>query len=724
MDSKTVGGGGPTNPSKSLILKRKLNQICRYDVLVKTTPDPIISSPKATTILWLIPSLLCAAGLTLIFSRAIDNYGHVCSSAVPSGLNVLNDPWGWLGTRIWRGSTPTPYYTGGLAILFKLFGYDTRLAMAGSCVSGAVAAYCLGQITRRRFGFTAALLAIIMFSTSPVIIRFSLAGGYHIWGLGMMMLAIDFADRHAMYSDPNSSRFYWLSGGAILLAGGARPELYALALPLVILLPGGPWKRIGYLIIAWAYPIIRVSLDMFFFTTEELTLLQRTVSDFSETVSYFTDRTSNIMKQQFWLTPFLWIGTGGLLYQLVRGNRLMPALFIYFSAIFAFLFMQGRFKLMEPEYYPPMIATFAPLISYPIGMGIDFVSGMIKARAPNFVASLAYGGAIIAFGILAYPRERIESLAPVVLHRVNASYGDMRTFISQNTEDDDTIALDYFGDMTWVMAEIQNDAVRHMWYYGINPEPMPQMLFDAMEGDRLLARQQWIRNGFEHYLVHNRPAYFLTPTDAEWRAHRHKLHYASNSLRPGLGQEILGSGTRIDLGDQFAQLNKVYSNDKVALFKFNYDQESMIRNGYFQKWTGSRVNDWVVFGARLQRIGDWDAQGVTVRLVAMNPAKPGGITQAFVPLMVQGEYLNFSVEARAFEADALSVNLYLTVDGEDRVYIKTHSGDGDWASLYFRISLKPGSEIQAGHILIGLKAGAELPAELRNVSASVGDGTG
>ena len=69
-----------------------------------------------------------------------------------------------------------------------------------------------------------------------------------------------------------------------------------------------------------------------------------------------------------------------------------------------------------------------------------------------------------------------------------------------------------------------------------------------------------------------------------------------------------------------------------------------------------------------------------------------------------------SIDAKAGDAGKLGFNLYLTVDGEQRVFSKNHPGHGAWETLTHEIGLPPGSDLQSILFRFGLRSGATEPA--------------
>jgi hypothetical protein len=127
---------------------------------------------------------------------------------------------------------------------------------------------------------------------------------------------------------------------------------------------------------------------------------------------------------------------------------------------------------------------------------------------------------------------------------------EVRDFLQQHLEPDDRIALDYFREVSWMMAEIEGPRGRDLYYYGVNvtntPRPRVNAARKDVTADEEARMNRWVGANYRQWHGQRPPRYLVTQRDEAWLQERDRQdamgHYRMYSLRPALGtDQVSGS---------------------------------------------------------------------------------------------------------------------------------------------------------------------------------------
>lgn len=514
-----------------------------YDRVQDLAPGNVPGLGRANTIaaLLLLAFLLVTGGL--ILGGLIDNKPTTSSTGLVTAHRMMTlNPAGWFTERIWwRGQqTPTPLPFTIHGALFALVGYSIHAVLCLHVLVGTLAAGLLYRITTRRYGPHAGLLAMVLYLVAPLPLYVTLSGWTFIWATMFLLLAIDLLDRAVLaLRIPN----YLLAGLALGCAGMSRPENYAVAL-LVVLFVNIPLRyRMLFLFFTFLYPLAQYAHNnLYLGDTPGLRILNDARSDMNYFFlfrEWFSDVQRRILLKNF--APLL---LGLLLPALVcfglPRHRFLTAVLAYFTLAFFAAYAMRRISFNHEGYYYAHITLLLPFLAALLSWGAAHVVAGLQAlampRRPATVTAWALVGVLILYNGIHLK----ETYANQVFYRAPQPVREVRDYLLQHLQEDDRIALDYFSEVSWMVAELEGPRGRDLYYYESNPTKTPKPRVNAARKDVSPAEQaemnRWVRANFEKWRDHKRPRFLVTQSDSAWARERDRDpamgHYPMYSLRP------------------------------------------------------------------------------------------------------------------------------------------------------------------------------------------------
>lgn len=526
----------------------------------------------------LLAAIYLLFGASLIFSGFIDNKPTTASTGLATAHRMVTlDPAGWFSDGIWwRGKptpTPLPYTVHG--IFFGMFGYSVRDILLLHTLVGTLAAWLLGRITARRFGAWTGLLAMVLYLTAPLSLYVNFSGWTFAWATMFLLLTIDLLDRAVL---ARRIPLYLLGGITLGCAGMSRPENYAVALLVVLFIEIPIRYRVAFLCMALAYPVAQyVHNNVYLGDHPGLRILDdaRTKMTYAALLwEWFKSVQHQILNRNF--APFIQYGLlpAVLFFGLPR-RRFLSCAWLYFCFAFFAAYAMRRISFNHEGYYYAHVTLAMPFLAAALTWGASIVT-----RAARFIRvparQSAWIGALFVLAVLVTQGMVLRhAYAERLFFRVPEPVREVRDFLATRLEDHDRVALDYFAEVSWMLAEIECADGRDAWYYSTNmfPEPRPSLnpARKDLSDQECAVMNAWVARNFRAWATERPPHYLVTLTEAAWEAERTRKgatgHYRMFSLRPALG---VASLEQISLGGESGTSlvgRVVFENDGFLVYE-------------------------------------------------------------------------------------------------------------------------------------------------------------
>jgi len=522
------------------------NHLTPYDRVRSLAPEATPGLRAANRIALLLLLAFIAVAGALVLGGFIDNKPTTASTGLVSAHRMVSlDPAGWFAENIWwRGKqTPTPLPFTIHGAFFALFGYSIRGILCLHILVGALAAGLLYRVAARRYGPPAGLLALLLYLAAPLPLHVTFSGWTFVWATFFLLLAIDLLDRAVL---AKSIPRYLLAGLALGCAGMSRPENYAVA-ALVFLFVNIPLRyRAAFLFLAFLYPLAQYAHNnLYLGDGPALRILDDARADMGYADlfrEWFGSVRRHILDRNF-AAPLQWLLVPALLFFGVPRNRFLTAVLAYFALAFFAAYAMRRISFNHEGYYYVHVALALPFLAALLawlaarGAAAARKLGMPR-RAARAAALLALAAALAGN---AYTLR--DTYASQVLYRAPEPVREVRDFLNNHLEPGDRIALDYFREVSWMIAEIEGPAGRDLYFYDTNPTGVPRPPVNAARKDigpeERAAMNAWVKANYTAWRESAPPRYLVTQSDAAWLRERdrpHALgHYTMYSLRPAFG---------------------------------------------------------------------------------------------------------------------------------------------------------------------------------------------
>lgn len=545
-----------------------------YDALSHASSNNV--SARRCTLLVVAAYVLF--GSTLIFLGLIDNKPTTASTGLAMAhRTVTMNLSGWFSEGIWwRGQptpTPLPYTLHG--IFFSAFGYSVRGILFLHTLIGATAAWLLGRITARRFGAWTGLLAMVLYLTAPLSLYVNFSGWTFVWATMFLLLAIDLLDRAVL---ARRIPLYLLGGIALGCAGMSRPENYAVALLVVLFIEIPIRYRAVFLLLALAYPIAQyVHNNLYLGDHPGLRILDdaRTGMTYEALfVEWFKSVQRQILNRNFAFFVQLVLLPAVLFFGLPR-RRFLACVWLYFCLAFFAAYALRRTSFNHEGYYYAHVTLAMPFLAAALAWCASVLARTARfLRMPDRPA--AGLGVLLVAAVLVVQGVMLRHVyADRLFFKVPDPVREVRDFLAAHLADHDRIALDYFSEVSWMLAEIECAGGRDAWYYSTNmfPEPRPPLnpTRKDLSDEDCAEMNAWVARNFRAWASEHPPRYLVTLTDAAWEAERVRKgatgHYRMFSLRPALG---VASLEQISLGGESGPRlagRVVYENGRFLVYE-------------------------------------------------------------------------------------------------------------------------------------------------------------
>jgi hypothetical protein len=721
-----------THPEEKTVSRhpvaRALGALFAYDDLggrdeTREGPPAEWIPPRAARIATPVLIAACVAvGWWLIATERVDNKPTVASSGM-IGIHqtVSPDLWGWMKDGFWwKGKqTPTPLPYTLIGILFRVFGYDTRYAMALNCALGGLAAWLLARLTRRRFGESAALLGGAFFLLMPLNLFISLSGFTFIWAIAFLLLAVDRLDR---FQEDRKTWQYLAAAACLLCAGMSRPEMYAASAVVMCFVRARiPW-RVAFLAIVFLYPGAQyIRNNLIFESPVGLRILedQRSRMTLAQLAAEWWQSVHNLVGNSF-SRPAQWIGLAAAAWFGLRRHRFLAALLAYFVVSFFAAYAMRRLSFNHPGYYLSHFTLFSVFLA----AGVDALLrgaawGLDRTElSRTWRISLRTVAGLAAIVALLYP-VRVQ-MANYGLYKADPRLKELRTFVRTQLDPHDKLALDYFMEVTWLMAELESDPGRRVWWYGVMHKPRPN--FNPAQPDlpaETMARvNAWLREEYAWWIARERPEYLVTPSD-EFHATQARInHVRAYSLRTSFGADNPAC-LPLDRAGTIVNGDLVYENSAVQVYRLSYPVSKQLLNNADWRTDGPTLPaSWKISAAGAVGFDTEQAGGKRIRIAEIRPT--AGISPFFtqqVPaegLVRAGDTLCATVEGRSDDSGKLELNVRVsTADRRVLEYKAQHPGDGEWRPITLGFRLPEDAQPVTIHYSLVLRQGGEQPGYFR-----------
>ncbi len=496
--------------------------------------------------------LFVAIGFALILGGYVDNKPTTASTGLMAAhRQVTLNLAGWFNDGIWwrNKQTPTPLPFTIHGFFFALFGYSIRGILCLHIVVSALAAALLFRITARRFGAWTGYLALLLYATAPLPLHVTLSGWTFVWATFFLLLALDLMDKAVL---AKRIPYYLLSGLVLGCAGMSRPENYAVAL-LVILFVNIPLRyRVAFLLCVFAYPIAQyLHNNLYLGDRPGLRILHDARNEMDQIAilrEWIGSVRRSILDQNF--APFLqWLLVPAVLFFGIRRQRFLTALVAYFFIALMGAYVMRRISFNHVGYYYAHVTLLLPfLAALLVGLTRTVATGLRKLSVPP---RMALTPALLALiGVLAFNADSLQgAYDKYVFYRVPETVREVRDYLLDHLTPEDHLSLDYFEEVSWMLAEIEGPAGRDLYYYEINVSDIPRPRVNAARKDVAPSEQKimnnWVAQNYAIWYQVKAPRYLVTLSDSAWArelANPEAMgHYRMYSLRPALGTEVPGA---------------------------------------------------------------------------------------------------------------------------------------------------------------------------------------
>lgn len=509
----------------------------------------------------------------LIFGGLVDNKPTTASTGLVTAHRMCTlNLGGWFTEGIWwrekQTPTPLPFTIHGL--FFAVFGYSVRGILALHVLVGAVAAGLLYRITTRRYGPWTGLLAMGCFLLAPLPLYVMLSGWTFVWATMFLLLAIELLDNAVL---AKRIPWYLLAGLVLGCAGMSRPENYAVAAVVVVFVNIPLRYRLAFVVLAFLYPLAQYAHNnLYLGDAPGLRILDDARSDMSYATLFeeWAAKVHRAILNRNFMPLFQWLLLPAVLFFGVPRHRFLTSILAYFCMAFFAAYAMRRISFNHEGYYFAHVTLawpfLAALLAWTTGRAAAMCQRVGLGRRPAWCIALF----LLAGVLLANTYTLRRAYAERVFFRVPDPVREVRDYLQRNLEPDDRIALDYFTEVSWMIAEIEGPNGRDLYFYNTNPSGTPRPPVNAarkgIPPEDEHPMNAWVGENYRQWREEAPPDYLVTQTDAAWVRERDRDrkdsmgHYRMYSLRPALGvdtaRDTLLSGTVVLENDEFLVIKR------------------------------------------------------------------------------------------------------------------------------------------------------------------------
>lgn len=605
------------------------SRIRRYDAVQPLDGgDPAFRAAHRLALGLLVVFVLTA--MALIAAGAIDNKPTTASTGLVAAHRAVAQNWiGWFSEGIWwRGQqtpTPLPFTIHGL--FFTLAGYTVRGILVLHTITGAVAAWLLFRITARRYGPWAGLLATGICLATPLFLHVTIAGWTFVWATLFLLLAIDLADRAALRK---RARWFLLAGLALGCAGMSRPENYAVAALFVLMVPFPIRYRAAFLLLAFAYPAAQFTVNNLLHGAEPgLRILDDPRSAMGYPAlfqEWFGSVHRNILNRNFaWF--FQWALIPAFLVFGLPRHRLLAGILAYFWVAFFAAYAMRRLSFNHEGYYYAHVVLSMPFLAAALAW-LTAQLRMLARRAGAAPAAASATAVLLILGLIAADRAALRgAYADRFFYRAPEPVRELRDQLAARLEPGDALVLDYFADVSWMLAEIEGDEARNTYYYNTKVIGRPRPPLNAVRKDLkdsdVMRMNRWVYENYTLWREANQPRYRVMLSSDAWEREmarkRGVAHYRMFGLRAAMdvGQD---SGARV-ASTTPPDEGIVFANSEFFLYDTELrDTAEPILHESFDRWEGDPA-----------RPAGWTVTPDTIGVVVPGPARNGATSATLRP---------------------------------------------------------------------------------------------
>jgi hypothetical protein len=529
------------------LLDRFHTYITPFDAVSPLSGDRVPGLHRANLLAALTLVAFAAIAIALVVGDFVDNKPTTASTGlVAAHRSVTLNPAGWFSEGIWwRGKqTPTPLPFTIHGAFLALFGYSIRGIMCLHILIGTLAAGLLFRITTRRYGSWPGLLALILYLIAPLPLYVTLSGWTFVWATMFLLLCIDLLDRAVL---TRRIPYYLLAGLALGCAGMSRPENYAVSI-LVLVFVNIPIRyRVAFTLLAFLYPIAQyLHNNIYLGDPTGLRILDDSRSAMGYGTifeKWFKSIHRLIIARNF---AFLkWLLIPAVVFFGPRHHRFLTAVLAYFCVALFAAYAMRRISFNHEGYYYAHVTLAMPfLAAFLVWILRAGATALQKARVPQVAATgIAIVSLVAVLAVNAYALR--ESYDYRLFSRVPESVREVRDFLRKNLRENDRLALDYFREVSWMMAEIEGPKGRDVYFYSTNqlnvPRPPLNPARKDITPDEQAKMNAWVGNNYRAWCDYAMPRYVVTQSDSAWARERDRKramgHYRMFSLRPALGTD-------------------------------------------------------------------------------------------------------------------------------------------------------------------------------------------
>ncbi|MBX3180443.1 MAG: glycosyltransferase family 39 protein [Candidatus Hydrogenedentes bacterium] len=496
----------------------------------------------ARRVAWALIALFLLFGLAAVWFRWTDNKPTVASTGLVTAHRLVALDWGgWFRENIWwRGKqTPAPLTYTVHGLFFTLFGYSVRGILVLHAVTGAALLAFLYRVTARRAGPWAGAAAVAWCLGMPLFHYVTLSGWTFIWATMFLLLAVDLADRAAL---TGRARWLLLAGIAVGCAGMSRPENYATALLFAALAPFAMRYRVAFLAIAFSWPTAQFFVNQVLHGADPgLRILDdaRSAMGFAELFEEWLARVRRAVLNRNFSTPLQWLLLPAILAFGLPRHRLLAGIALYFWVAFFAAYAMRRISFNHEGYYFAHVVLAMPFLGALTVWAAGRVRAMLQraGMAPARAAAVALVVVAAAFCV-----ERVtlgSAWKERVFYRVPAPVRALRDALQGQLGPGDAIMLDYFPEVSWLLAEIEGPGGRNAYYYNVavtgTPRPRVNAARKDLTDEEILPVNRWVAENLDRWFEHNVPRYLVMLAPDVWEREmgrkRAMGHYRMFGLR-------------------------------------------------------------------------------------------------------------------------------------------------------------------------------------------------
>jgi hypothetical protein len=537
-------------------------------------------------------------GACLVLLGLIDNKPTTASTGLVSAHRMVTMNWmGWFSDGMWwRGKqtpTPLPFTIHGL--FFSLFGYSVRGILLLHTLVGALLAWMLFRITARRYGPWAGLLALVLCLSMPLFLYVTFSGWTFVWATMFLLLAVDLTDQAVI---AKRARWFLLAGLALGCAGMSRPENYAASLLFVLLAPFKLRYRAAFFALVFTYPMAQYGVNNLFHGAAPGL---RILDDARSTMGYgslfqewFGSVHRSIMNRNYSVL-LQWLLIPAVVYFGLPKHRLLSGLLVYFWVAFFAAYAMRRNSFNHEGYY------FAHVVLSPPFFAAGGVWGAAWCQRSVVRAGLAprravFGSMALVIAILGLDRAALrDAYRERLFYRVPEPVQALRDALVDRLEEGDALVLDYFSEVSWMLAELEGNGGREIYFYNTNATGEPRPRLNAARKDirdeELVAMNQWVYRNYQEWARKHPPRYLVLLSASAWERETTKRNAMGHYRMFGLRAAEAASTVRVERlfgADAPSVSGVVYANEDFVVRDTNVTAvPAPIVLEDFSRWEGS-----------------------------------------------------------------------------------------------------------------------------------------